>query len=351
MRPRGVMRYHRHLMRTTPIVACCPACGADDHVALQASGDRWLGLPGTFRWARCRACGQTYLRERPDDAALAEYYPPAYVGAGRAPTWLKRALDRLDLGARLRLVRALAGPGGRVLDVGCARGDFLALARDAGLAAEGVEPSDWLADAAEARGLTVHRGTIGDVALPAAGYDVVTLWDVVEHLATPADDLARLAGMVRPGGHLVVATPLLDGWEARLWGERWPGWDTPRHLAVFTRATLERLLAHAGFRTPTWRYTSEGYLITALGVSQWAGERLSPGAARRVHRALHARPVRLAMRPVFAALDRLLGGCWATVVAVREDAPAAAGPDAARGATSPPVAAAGGRARVARACA
>jgi len=303
----------------------CPACGAPDHVPLHAARDRWLGVPGTFRWARCAACDQAYLRERPDDAELARFYPPAYVRPGRAPAWLKRALDRLDLGARVRLVRSLAGPSGRVLDVGCARGDFLAAVRDGGgVAALGVEPSAWLADAAEARGLSVRRGTLSDVDLPPAGVDVATLWDVVEHLPAPAADLARLAAAVRPGGHLVVATPLLDGWEARAWGQRWPGWDTPRHLAVYTHETLERLLSTAGFQAVAWRYTSESYLITAMAVSQAARELLPRPAAALVHAALHARPVRLLMRPVFAALDRLLGGCWATVVAVRTAGPPAA---------------------------
>lgn len=324
------MRYHRAPMLTTLISTPCPACGADDHVPLHAAGDRWLGLPGTFRWVRCAACGQTYLRERPDDASLAEYYPPAYVGAGRAPAWLKRALDRLDLGARLRLVRRLVDGEGRVLDVGCARGDFLAALRDADIDAEGVEPSEWLADAAEARGLRVRRGFVGDVDLPAGAYDVITLWDVVEHLSAPAADLRRLASALRPGGHLVMTTPLLDGWEARAWGERWPGWDTPRHLTVFTRPSLERLLARSGYRAVAWRHTSESYLITALALSQTAREHLPHGMASLIHGTLHARPVRLAMRPIFAVLDRLLGGCWATVVAVRAAAPVARAPVAAQ---------------------
>lgn len=301
------------------IVVPCPACGSEDAVDLHAAADRWLGVPGTFRWARCAACEQTYLRARPDDAELEAYYPPSYVGPGRAPAWLKRALDRLDLGARVRLVGHLAGPGGRVLDVGCARGDFLAALRDAvdDARVEGVEPSPWLADAAAARGLRVHRGTLGAVGLPDGAFDVATLWDVVEHLPAPLADLRRLAAAIRPGGHLVAATPLLDGWEARLWGTRWPGWDTPRHLTVFSRATLERLLARAGFRAVSWRYASESYLITAMALSQTARARWPGRVGSAIHAALHARPMRLLMRPVFAALDRALGGCWATVVAVR----------------------------------
>lgn len=295
----------------------CPHCGGDRYEALHAARDRWFDVPGTFRYARCTDCGLTYLRERPAPAAMADYYPPHYVRRGRGPAAVHAWFRAFDLRRRVRLVRRLAGAGGRVLDVGCAAGDFLAAARSAGLVVAGVEPAAWAAEAAQARGIPVWPTAVADADLPAAAFDVATLWDVVEHLDHPTADLARVAAAVKPGGWVVVTTPVLDGWEARLWGRRWPGWDTPRHLVVFERATLRRSVEAAGFQCAGWRYLSEGYLLTALAIALAAKDALPPWLARPVGALVHARPVRLAMQPPFALLDRVLGGGWVTLVARR----------------------------------
>ncbi len=299
------------------VTVACPDCGSDAHEPLHAAHDRWFDVPGTYRYARCAACGLTYLRDRPAPAALAAHYPPDYVRRGRGPAWLHAWFRAYDLRRRVRLVRRLAGRGGRVLDVGCAAGDFLCAARGAGLVVAGVEPAPWAAAAAQAHGLPVWPTAVAAARLPHAAFDVATLWDVVEHLDRPGDDLAHVAAAVRPGGWLVVTTPVLDGWEARLWRTRWPGWDTPRHLVVFERATLQRVVERAGFRPAGWRYLSEGYLLTAMAAAQACKVAAPPPVARAVHAVLHARPVRLAMQPLFAVLDRALGGGWVTLVAQR----------------------------------
>ena len=312
---------------SSPITVPCPACRTDAHTPLHAARDRWFDGPGTFRYARCASCGLTYLRERPAPAAMADYYPPDYVRRGKGPAWLLRWFRARDLRRRVSVVRGLAGAGGRVLDVGCATGAFLHAARTAGLVIAGVEPAPWAAEAARARGIPVWSTTVDRADLPAAAFDVATLWDVVEHLDHPADDLRHVAASVKPGGWLVVTTPVLDGWEARLWRTRWPGWDTPRHLVVFSRSTLERTLADAGFRLSHWTYLSESYLLTALAISLAAKEHLPSPIARSLRFVLHVRPVRLVAQPLFRLLDRALGGSWVTAVAQRVDADDADGGD------------------------
>ncbi|MEO8083380.1 MAG: class I SAM-dependent methyltransferase [Ardenticatenales bacterium] len=306
-----------------PITVPCPSCASDAHTALHTARDRWFNGPGTFAYARCEACGLTYLRVRPALEAMGDYYPSNYVKRGRGPAWIHRLFRRYDLRRRVAVVRRLAGRGGRVLDVGCALGDFLAAARDAGLVVAGVEPAPWAAEATKARGIPVWPTTVADADLPSGVFDVATLWDVVEHLDHPGDDLRRIAAALKPGGWVIVTTPVLDGWEAKLWGTRWPGWDTPRHLVVFERATLARALREAGFGPVRWAYLSEGYLLTALAVSLFAKEYAPPPVPRLVDAVLNARPVRLLMQPVFALLDRAFGGGWVTAVAQRPTAEAA----------------------------
>lgn len=311
----------------TPLTVPCPSCASTAHTPLHTARDRWFDGPGTFAYARCDACGLTYLRVRPAPEVMGAYYPSNYVKRGRGPAWLHAFFRRYDLRRRVAVVRGLAGRGGRVLDVGCARGDFLAAARGAGLVVAGVEPAPWAAEATAARGIPVWPTTVAEADLPAAAFDVATLWDVVEHLDHPGDDLRRVAAAVKPGGWVIVTTPVLDGWEARLWGTRWPGWDTPRHLVVFERATLARTLEGAGFGPVRWAHLSEGYLLTALAVSLLAKEKAPRPIARLVEAVLNARPVRLVMQPVFALLDLVLGGGWVTAIARRPvDAASAAAP-------------------------
>jgi SAM-dependent methyltransferase len=162
-----------------------------------------------------------------------------------APAWLRRIFRRLDLAPRVALTRSQ--PGKRVLDVGCATGEFLVPMRAAGWTIAGVEPTRWAADAAASHGLPVWPTVLADARLPEAAFDVATMWDVVEHLDEPGADLRRIHRALRPGGRLILTTPVLDGWEARLFGERWPGWDAPRHLTLFTRARLSALLEESGF--------------------------------------------------------------------------------------------------------
>ena len=306
-------------------VVDCPVCGAGGHVPLQAAVDRWMGGVGVFAYARCLACGQVYLRERPTATAMADYYPPTYLRRGRGPASLRLWLRRRDWAPRTRLLRHLVGAGGRVLDVGCATGDFLVAARAEGLVPAGVEPSPWAARAASALGLPVWQSGLAEAPLPRAAFDAVTLWDVVEHLDAPLEALHAARRALRPGGVLLASTPVLDGWEARLYGAGWPGWDTPRHLQVFSRASLETLLERAGFEVERWAWLQESWLITALAASLAAKERWPTPAAEGLRRALHLRPLREAMRPTFHVLDRMLGGCAITVVARRPpEAPTAA---------------------------
>jgi len=283
-----------------------------------------MGVPGRYRFARCTACGQAYLRLRPAPTALAAHYPEGYVHAGRSPAWIREWFRRRDLRPRVRLAReclggVASGPacGPALLDVGCGEGAFLAAARAAGFTVEGIEPTGWAAELARLRGLRVHRCEVSAAPLEAERYDAVTLWDVIEHLPDPTADLARLHGALRPGGRLIASTPVLDGWEARVMGEAWPGWDPPRHLSVFSRASLTALLDRSGFTVVGWRYVSEAYLITALALSIAARERLPSRAGGAVRTAIHFRPLRELMRPIFAVLDRALGGCSVTVIAQR----------------------------------
>jgi 2-polyprenyl-3-methyl-5-hydroxy-6-metoxy-1,4-benzoquinol methylase len=293
---------------------------------------------------RCRHCDLVYLNPRLSVAAVESAYEEVadqrYLEEreGRVHTFA-RALDELEQVAAGLLGSAVAqappGPAsvpdttelvglparrngsvehspspGRLLDVGCHIGVFLELAAARGWVAEGVEPSRWASEVARARGLRVTRGTLRGAALPSAAFDVVTLWDVIEHFPDPGAELREVHRLLRPGGLVGITTMQIDSPVARLLGSRWP-WLMQMHLYYFSVRTLSAMLEQCGFEVvkvaPHRRIVRLAYLLSRT-------ERWSPGLAQGLQ----------------AAADRLGFGQWLvpvdlgdifTLYARRSDAP------------------------------
>lgn len=213
----------------------------------------------------CNSCGlQFQWPLRSPEALLAAYRDvedPLYV-AERENRYLtfRRVLQHVGIET----------PGQRLLDVGAYCGYFVDVAREAGYHAEGLELSRWAADQARSLGLTIHGETLAQRAAHGAPYDVVTLWDVVEHFADPREELRHAFRLVRPGGRIFLSTIDAGSLVARMLGSRWP-WLMDMHLFYFDRATLGALLEEVGFRvTRTVDYThivSSGYLLRKTGAS------------------------------------------------------------------------------------
>ena len=233
---------------------------------------------------RC-ACGLVYVAADPagiDFTALyADRYPPEAFLPQRPRKVAKshRELARLE-----RLT-----DGRRILDVGCSYGFFLDTARQRGWSVAGVEVSESAARfAQETYGLPVYAGPLSDAPYAPGSFDVVTIRHVLEHVPDPLGMVLDARRLLAPGGLLLVAVPNFDSLAARLFGPEWWWVDPPTHLYYFTRATLSRLLAQAGFVTiahSTERCDDETiafYLVFVLN------QRLGP--LRRLRRGASARP-------------------------------------------------------------
>jgi 2-polyprenyl-3-methyl-5-hydroxy-6-metoxy-1,4-benzoquinol methylase len=245
----------------------------------------------------CGDCGLLFQWPQPAEPALLDAY-----GSVEDPLYLAEQENRY-LTFR-RALRLLGPPAGRrLLDVGAYCGFFVDVAREGGFEAEGIELSHWAVAHARALSLPVRNETIEECARAGARYDVITMWDVVEHLADPRRDLAHALELLRPGGQLYVSTIDAASPVARLLGARWP-WLMDMHLVYFDRTTLPALLEEVGFRVLSRRlYThtvSADYLLRKLAAS------FPPAAPlfRAVRRAVPARlavPVNLGDNMVVSA--------------------------------------------------
>jgi SAM-dependent methyltransferase len=173
--------------------------------------------------------------------------PDAYESgayADRSPRLAHAAAPVLARFDRRRLA-LLGPPRGRLLDAGAGRGRFVAAARAAGWSADGIEPSArGVAAARDVYGVELVRATVEQAT---GRYDAVSLWHVLEHLEDPGAALAHVAGLLAPGGSLLLGVPNLASAQARIGREHWFHLDLPRHRTHLTPAGLRTLLDRNGF--------------------------------------------------------------------------------------------------------
>ncbi len=149
-------------------------------------------------------------------------------------------------------------PTGRLFDVGAGSGILVEQALELGYTASGLEPSTWLQEQAQQRGLPVLAGVLPDERV-GDNFDLVTLVDVIEHVDDPFGLLLDIKAILRPNGLLLLTTPDVDSLLARCLGWRW--WHfRVAHISYFNLKTIRRLLERAGFqiisvKRPGWYFT------------------------------------------------------------------------------------------------
>jgi SAM-dependent methyltransferase len=270
----------------TGLVRACLVCG-------NTRADFFRAEAG-FTILACAGCGLRYLDPQPDALALEQLYAESYYrsddavarGYGRyteeATNWRATFRDRL---------RFLPAAPATVLDVGAAAGFFVEQARLAGYDARGVEPSQWASRFAnEELGQPVDTGTLEALGYAASSFQMVTAWEVIEHVPDPRAFLQEVARVLAPGGTFAFSTPDAGSLAARLSGSRWLGWrKVPEHLWFFDYPALQRLLTEAGFAVEQHRYVS---LTVTLGFAlEHLGQLL--GLPLRAPKRLAEQPVRI----------------------------------------------------------
>ncbi len=224
----------------------CPYCEGDLVGRFGGVAD-WLfgtGERGDVYW--CTECGALAAGHVPSPGALASWYARYYTHAteperhrawsGVWPTQARRReIDALH--------RFLSPPGatGRFLEVGTGAGTRLVEFADAGWDVVGQDLDPKAGHAAVERGIVVHRCPVENLVGTIAHFDLIGLSHVIEHAVEPAELLAACRALLAPNGRICVIAPNAAGLGRRLFGRWWYGLDQPRHLAIPTLESLERL--------------------------------------------------------------------------------------------------------------
>jgi 2-polyprenyl-3-methyl-5-hydroxy-6-metoxy-1,4-benzoquinol methylase len=231
--------------------AICQLCGSPESKAVRRGRDFLFEPDIEFTYVECANCRLVYLDPRPSQQEMAAYYPPEYYEVYRQVIELAPQSRLMRLG--LRLIRGRRIPRckpGRLLDIGCGSGLYLACLRNAGWRVEGVEISESSAVSARSlHSLDVHCGFAETVLpeLPEASFDVITMWHVLEHLHEPRTVLGEIRRLLRPGGRLMIEVPNYGSVWSKIFQSAWAALEPPRHLFHFTSSTLRALLESVGF--------------------------------------------------------------------------------------------------------
>ena len=233
----------------------CTACRSG-RVALH-----YLDAPGrhgvTYELVRCRTCGVVVVWPPPTEAFLASFYSSGYDGRVKRGIILRgedfaaanSAVIR-DGAVKLATVERLAAqrPGGDLLDIGCGYGLFVHAARARGYRAAGIDlDTEALRTGCETMALDLAEMPIEGIRSRPASYDVITAWQVIEHLRMPRASVAAVTLALRPGGVFAGAVPNIGGVFSRIMGKRWYLLVPPEHLNYFNESSLRRMLHESGF--------------------------------------------------------------------------------------------------------
>jgi SAM-dependent methyltransferase len=251
-----------------PENAGCHFCGATDARKRHRIRKLWI--------VECLGCGVLYTHPRvtcnyddrgvPIEQQRAEY---------ERDYWPHRQETALRYWDTLEAYRQT----GRLLDVGCGFGFFLNEAQQRRWTAVGVEIAGEQAEWGRQRfGLEIVPN-LDDERLGAGQFDVITMWDVIEHVADSESLLRRCRELLQPGGLLLVRTPNAEGLALRAHWWSWPllelYWQLAypanpwEHVYHFTPAFLQRLLQNNGFAVRRFDL-DEPWGSRPLGGRNWA---------------------------------------------------------------------------------
>lgn len=272
----------------------CLLCKREGISLYENLTDRLFDVPGVWRLLKCVNCDLVWLSPRPISEDLGKTYSNYMTHAANGSKGRMEALQekialrvltsthwygqRRNGGSVGLLGRVLSWvplfedasrryvmnlhdeEGGRLLDVGCGAGAFLADMHRLGWTVAGVETDPEVAKIAQARfGLSVFTGSLQEASFPPNSFNAITMEHVIEHVEDPLALVRECHRIVKPGGRISIATPNVDCFQHRLFKVAWLELDPPRHLQIFSMRTITRLFELAvpgGFHVQDLRSVS-----------------------------------------------------------------------------------------------
>lgn len=298
----------------------CLVCDAEGTVLYEQLDDRLFGVVGIWNLWECPRCGLIWLNPCPTVEDIPRAYAAGYFTHGEtrqsessdspfSPLVLLRGMLASTYRYSLRnhgtdgigpllenlpIARDFVGakfhfhshtPLGKLLEVGCGNGSFLARMKSLGWDVYGVEPDPVASQRAQqSYNLPIFRGTLEEANLPPKSFDAISLAHVIEHIHDPVSLLTECHRLLKPNGRVTILTPNAKSLGHWLFGRRWLGLDPPRHLHVFTCQTLSAIVRKTPLSVRTVRTLSRWALTVWLQTrSNKDASRLAPRKVPGIH--------------------------------------------------------------------
>ncbi len=226
------------------IVKDCVACGKTRHA--------FFCTKKGYEIYKCTECAMLSLYPVPKSVSHIyenDYFSGGQKGFGYVNYDEDKEPMRPIFEVYLKRIEKMRGGKGLLLDVGAATGFFMGIATNLGWKTKGVDISQYAAMLAREKGLDVIQGTIVDISAKGELFDVVTMWDVVEHMSDPGSNIVKAASVLKPGGMLVLNTPDSGSFFAKMLGKNWHLIIPPEHIHYFNSKSMEKILDASGFKT------------------------------------------------------------------------------------------------------
>ncbi len=252
----------------------CRWCREEAFEVVVQGPDLLLDNPGKFQFVRCNNCG--LFRQNPylDWEELSNFYPETYSSyqpqASEISSHVKRWDKRYGLWKRVKLIHKHK-PEGKWIDIGAGTGRIL---QEASLwekwRLSGIEPVEHAAKYIQDRtGIEVFSGRLESFTGHADTYDIVTMWDVLEHLEDPIAGFSKVKEILVSGGIFVFSMPNMHSWDRRVFKQFWIGYDLPRHLHLFPEPVLLEILDAMGFSVLEKRCVAGSHGAFMLNLLFW----------------------------------------------------------------------------------
>ena len=248
----------------------CPICNSDQFKikylpSVEINDPKILygaasGIPGSQTIVECQDCGLLYENPRYAESIILEGYTESN-DEGHDSQYSMRIKSFYD--ALIKNRNYLPPKGSKILDIGTAGGAFLDAAKKFGYDAWGMEPSAYLVERGKDRGLQIEQGIIESHTFEKNSFDMVCLWDVIEHLTDPKGSLEKVKELLKPNGILLINYPDISTWQAKIFGKRF-WWIISVHLTHFSPKTIKKICSLTGYEVisfkPYWQTLEFGYL-------------------------------------------------------------------------------------------
>jgi SAM-dependent methyltransferase len=221
-------------------LVACNLCGSRRYTEIYEMPDPRFFPGDFFKVVECAECGLGFVNPRPTIQEIAKYYPPEYYRHEPTKSFERYLHKRFTNEARF--LERYAKPKGqeKLLDIGCANGDFPRFMAGRGWQVEGVETSD---SSKPITDFLVYKQEFQNIPVSQPTYDAITAWAVLEHVHDPMAYFRKASEVLKKDGVFVfVVTNFHSVTSRKLFCE-----DVPRHLHFFTRETVKRYLQEIGF--------------------------------------------------------------------------------------------------------